>query len=131
MKWPIFLFIPPFLTACTFEHNAYRVADVTLKNHQPCISVNNDATLKKGHAKLLMLTVSARDAAGKMQEVWKQDNFDSPSYTLQAGQCIPVKYDFTPDKEYSVTIITAQPKDKVASKRLWSRNFKLNELTHK
>lgn len=128
MKWNI-VFLPAlFLAGCALEHNAFRVADVTLKNNQPCISVNNDSTLKTGKAKLLILSLSARDANGQMQEIWKQDNFDNPTYAIQAGQCIPVKYQFEQDKDYSVTVITAQPADKVETKRLWSRNFKLNEL---
>lgn len=131
MKWKILLLISPFFTACTMENNAYRVADATLKNNQPCISVSNDSTLKGGHAKLLTLSLSARNNNGQMQEVWKQDNFNNPSFIVLAGQCIPVEYEFTPDKEYSVTVITAQPEDKVATKRLWSRSFKLNELTPK
>lgn len=113
------------------EHNAYRLADVTLNGNEPCISVSNDATVKSGQAKLLILSLSARDAKGQMQEVWKQDNFNTPSYTLQAGECIPVNYRFKRDEEYSVTIITAQPADKVATRRLWSRNFKLNALAPK
>lgn len=131
MKWNI-LFLPALLlTGCTLEHNAYRAADVTLKNNQPCISVNNDSTVNKGQAKLLILSLSARDANGQMQEIWKQDNFDNPTYTIEAGQCIPVKYQFAQDKEYSVTVITAQLADKVETKRLWSRNFKVNELVPK
>ncbi|WNY82175.1 hypothetical protein NNQ28_18025 [Cronobacter dublinensis] len=129
MTWKFFLLIIPFLTGCVMEHNAYRVADVTLKDSQPCISVDNDPTLNDGQAKLLTLSLSARDAKGQMQEVWKQDSFDNPTYTIQAGQCIPVKYPFKGDDEYSVTVITAQPTDKVSTKRLWSRNFKINELT--
>lgn len=128
MKWKFLLLTPLFLAACSMEHNAYRVADISIKDNQPCISVNNDPTVKSGHAKLLMLSLSARDAKGQMQEVWKQDNFDSASYTIQAGQCIPVKYQFNRNKEYSITVITAQPQDKFATKRLWSGSFKLNDL---
>ncbi|WP_337038931.1 MULTISPECIES: putative T6SS immunity periplasmic lipoprotein [Pseudescherichia] len=128
MKMKFLLLTPLFLAACSMEHTAYRVADITLKDNQPCISVNNDPTVKSGHAKLLTLSLSARDSKGQMQEVWKQDNFDNPSYTIQAGQCIPVKYQFSRGEEYSVTVITAQPEDKVATKRLWSGSFRLNEL---
>lgn len=128
MKWKFLLLTPLFLAACSMEHNAYRVADISIKDNQPCISVNNDPTIKSDHAKLLTLSLSARDAKGQMQEVWKQDNFDSPSYTIQAGQCIPVKYQFNRNKEYSITVITAQPQDKLANKRLWSGSFRLNDL---
>ncbi|WP_353621308.1 putative T6SS immunity periplasmic lipoprotein [Enterobacter sp. C2] len=128
MKMKFLLLTPLFLTGCSMEHNAYRIADITLKDNQPCISVNNDPTVKSGHAKLLTLSLSARDSKGQMQEVWKQDNFDNPSYNIQAGQCIPVKYQFSRDKEYSVTVITAQTEDKVTTKRLWSGSFRLNEL---
>ena len=128
MKWKFLLLTPLFLAACSMEHNAYRVADISIKDNQPCISVNNDPTIKSDHAKLLTLSLSARDAKGQMQEVWKQDNFDSPSYTIQAGQCIPVKYKFNRNKEYSITVITAQPQDKFANKRLWSGSFRLNDL---
>lgn len=128
MKWKFLLLTPLFLAACSMEHNAYRVADISIKDNQPCISVNNDPTIKSDHAKLLTLSLSARDAKGQMQEVWKQDNFDSPSYTIQAGQCIPVKYQFNRNKEYSITVITAQPQDKFANKRLWSGSFRLNDL---
>ncbi|MGK9173816.1 hypothetical protein KXR87_11380 [Yokenella regensburgei] len=131
MKLKILSLSPLFLAACSMEHNAYRVADITLKNNQPCISVNNDSTIKNGHAKLLTLSLSVRDVKGHLREVWKQDNFDSPSYTIHAGQCIPVNYHFSRDKEYSVTVITAQPEDKVATKRLWSGSFTLNELATK
>ncbi|WP_263099230.1 putative T6SS immunity periplasmic lipoprotein [Kosakonia sp. ML.JS2a] len=131
MKWKILFIIPPLLTGCTMEHNAYRLADVTLNGNEPRISVSNDATVKSGQAKLLILSLSARDAKGQMQEVWKQDNFDAPLYTLQAGECIPVNYRFKRDEEYSVTVITAQPADNVAPRRLWSRHFKLNDLAPK
>ncbi|ELY4601281.1 putative T6SS immunity periplasmic lipoprotein [Cronobacter malonaticus] len=128
MKWKLFLVLTPFFTGCVMEHNAYRVADVTLRDSQPCISVNHDPTLNDGDAKLLTLSLFVRNAKGQMQEVWKQDNFDSPTYTVQADQCIPVKYQFKDDDEYSVTVITAQPKDKISTKRLWSRNFRINDL---
>ncbi len=128
MKCKTLLLITPFLAACGMEHNAFRVADITLKKNHPCISVSGDPTIQSGDAKLLVMSLSARDEKGQMQEVWKQDNFDSPSYTIHAGQCIPVNYHFKRDKEYTVTVITALPEDKVATKRLWSGSFELNDL---
>lgn len=128
MKCKTLLLIAPFLAACSMEHNAFRAADITIKNNHPCISVSGDPTVQSGDAKLLVMSLSARDAKGQMQEVWKQDNFESPSYTIHERQCIPVNYHFNRDKEYAVTVITALPEDKAATKRLWSGNFRLNDL---
>lgn len=128
MKWQFFLFIIPLLGSCSLEHNTFRLADVTLKHNQPCISVSGDSTVKRGEAKLLALSVSVSDDKGVMHEAWQQNNTANPLYPVKAGECIVFNYHFSPDKEYLISVITAQLTDIAETKRLWSATFKMNDL---
>lgn len=131
MKWYIPIILTPLFTGCVGENTPFRIADVTKKDDKICVSVKGDPTIEQGQAKLLRLTLSTRDTNRQMQQIWQADHFDNPTYIVNPGQCLPVNYYFEQDKEYNITIITAYSAANVDSKRIWLKNFTLNNLTSK
>ncbi|MDX5626639.1 MULTISPECIES: putative T6SS immunity periplasmic lipoprotein [unclassified Brenneria] len=117
------------LSGCGYgHHNSFRLALVTLKNSQPCIAAEDESVTNSGHSKLLQIGISERLSDGKMHSVWERDDMENPTYTVLPLQCVPVPYHFEANKEYSVSLVTAYSSRDVDTKRIWVRNFTLEEL---
>ena len=117
------------LAGCFLHPMPFRSTMATLKTDgQPCFKVKKESVTANNQSRIMSIVINKRFEDGYMREIWSQREHSFPIKVVVPGECIPVDYHFVPNVEYSVTIYTIIPPDKIETKRSWDANFQLQDL---